>query len=172
MFAMLGVAGSVQAQDGWETIFDGKTLDKWDGNPEFWRVEDGTITGQTTEAKVTKGNTFIIWRGGETADFELKLEYKIVNGNSGIQYRSFEVPTSKPATRILVSIMVSDSVAFLLLGVRKRKSELITSQRFWKHLAIRTPFKRRLRKRTGTNTTSVRKDLRLSTASTESSRLS
>ena len=95
MFAMLGVAGSVQAQDGWETIFDGKTLDKWDGNPEFWRVEDGTITGQTTEAKVTKGNTFIIWRGGETADFELKLEYKIVNGNSGIQYRSFEVPNEK-----------------------------------------------------------------------------
>ena len=95
MFAMSGVSGSLQAQDGWEAIFDGKTLDKWDGNPEFWRVEDGTITGQTTEAKVTKGNTFIIWRGGETADFELKLEYKIINGNSGIQYRSFEVPNEK-----------------------------------------------------------------------------
>ena len=43
----------------------------------------------------TKGNTFIVWRGGETADFELKLEYKIVGGNSGIQYRSFEVPNEK-----------------------------------------------------------------------------
>lgn len=48
--------------DGWQTIFDGKTLDGWDGNPDFWRVEDGTITGQTTAAKPTKGNTFIIWR--------------------------------------------------------------------------------------------------------------
>ncbi len=86
---------TAQAQDGWETIFDGKTLDKWDGNPEFWRVEDGTITGQTTAEKPTKGNTFIIWRGGETADFELKLEYKIIGGNSGIQYRSFEVPNEK-----------------------------------------------------------------------------
>lgn len=83
------------AQDGWTTIFDGKTLDKWDGNPEFWRVEDGLLTGETTKDKVTKGNTFLIWRGGETADFELKLEYKIIGGNSGIQYRSFEVPNEK-----------------------------------------------------------------------------
>lgn len=81
--------------DGWQTIFDGKTLDGWDGNPDFWRVEDGTITGQTTADKPTKGNTFIIWRKGETTDFELKLEYKIVGGNSGIQYRSFEVPDNK-----------------------------------------------------------------------------
>ncbi len=28
-------------------------------------------------------------------NFELELEYKIVNGNSGIQYRSFEVPNEK-----------------------------------------------------------------------------
>ena len=83
------------AEDGWEAIFDGKTLEKWDGNPDFWRVEEGTITGETTPDNPTKGNTFIIWRGGETANFELKLEYKIINGNSGIQYRSFEVPNEK-----------------------------------------------------------------------------
>lgn len=93
--ATLSFVGSVDAQDGWKTIFDGKTLDNWDGNPDFWRVEDGTITGETTLAKPTRGNTFIIWRGGDTADFELKLEYKIINGNSGIQYRSFEVPDNK-----------------------------------------------------------------------------
>lgn len=80
---------------GFEKIFDGKSLEGWDGNPDFWRVEDGTITGQTTPDKPTKGNTFIIWRKGETADFELKLEYKIVGGNSGIQYRSFEVENEK-----------------------------------------------------------------------------
>ncbi len=80
---------------GFETIFDGKTLDGWDGNPEFWRVEEGTLTGQTTKEKPTKSNTFIIWRKGDTADFELKLQYRIVGGNSGIQYRSFEVPNEK-----------------------------------------------------------------------------
>ena len=88
--------GSVSADDGkWETIFDGKTLKNWDGNPKFWRVEDGAITGQTTPDNPTKGNTFIIWRGGKLKDFELELEYKIIKGNSGIQYRSFEVPKQK-----------------------------------------------------------------------------
>lgn len=95
-------AGQLRAQDqeqslppepdGFLPIFDGASLNHWDGNPEFWRIEDGTITGQTTEAKATAGNTFIIWRGGEVDDFELKLEYKIIGGNSGIQYRSFELP--------------------------------------------------------------------------------
>lgn len=96
--AAIGLCSSVSVgadDDGWQTIFDGKTLDGWDGNPDFWRVEEGTITGQTTADKPTKGNTFIIWRKGETTDFELKLEYKIVGGNSGIQYRSFEVPDNK-----------------------------------------------------------------------------
>jgi putative membrane-bound dehydrogenase-like protein len=81
--------------DGFESIFDGKTLEGWDGNPDFWRVQDGTLTGQTTKEKPTNGNTFIIWRKGEVGDFELKLEYRIVGGNSGIQYRSFEVPNNK-----------------------------------------------------------------------------
>ena len=93
--AIFSIVQSATAQDGWLSIFDGKTLDKWDGNPDIWRVEDGTITGQTTEEKKLKGNTFLIWRGGETADFELKLEYRIIGGNSGIQYRSFEVPNEK-----------------------------------------------------------------------------
>ena len=74
----------------WETIFDGKSLKGWDGNPAFWKVEDGAITGQTTKENPTKGNTFIIWRGGDIGNFDLELEYKIVGGNSGIQYRSFE----------------------------------------------------------------------------------
>jgi type 1 glutamine amidotransferase len=81
--------------DGFVSIFDGKSLKDWDGNPDFWRVEDGTITGETTAEKPTKGNTFIIWRGGELGDFELKADFKIYNHNSGIQYRSFEVPDHK-----------------------------------------------------------------------------
>lgn len=96
--AAIGLWSSISVgadDDGWQTIFDGKTLEGWDGNPDFWSVQDGCITGQTTADKPTKGNTFIIWRKGETADFELKLEYKIVGGNSGIQYRSFEVPDNK-----------------------------------------------------------------------------
>ena len=81
-----------QEADGFKSIFDGKTLTNWDGNPEFWSVEDGAITGTTTKEKPTKGNTFAIWRGGEPGDFELKLKFRIGDaGNSGIQFRSREM---------------------------------------------------------------------------------
>jgi len=80
----------ILADDGFKSIFDGKTLEGWDGNPAFWSVEDGAIVGQTTADNPTKGNTFLIWRGGEPADFELKIEYRLTNHNSGIQFRSFE----------------------------------------------------------------------------------
>ncbi|MDX1962482.1 MAG: family 16 glycoside hydrolase [Pirellulales bacterium] len=73
---------------GSKPIFDGKSLEGWDGNPKFWRVEEGAIVGQTTAENPTEGNTFLIWKQGELDDFELTLDYKIIGGNSGIQYRS------------------------------------------------------------------------------------
>ena len=94
-FAMTGgLAADEKAKssdDGFQSIFDGKTLKGWDGNTKFWSVKDGAITGQTTKDNPTKGNTFIIWRDGKPSDFELRLKYRIVGGNSGIQYRSEEV---------------------------------------------------------------------------------
>lgn len=79
---------------GFTQIFDGKTLKGWDGNPDFWRAENESIVGETTEAKPLPNrlNTFLIWRGGQPGDFELKLEYRINNTNSGVQYRSIELP--------------------------------------------------------------------------------
>jgi len=79
------------AADGeaeFRSLFNGKDLSGWDGNPKFWSVRDGTITGQTTPDNPTQGNTFLIWRLGTVEDFELHVSYRIVGGNSGIQYRS------------------------------------------------------------------------------------
>lgn len=75
-------------KDGFKSIFDGKTLEGWDGKAEFWSVKDGALTGQTTAEKPTSGNTFCIYKGSKPGDFELRLKFKIVGGNSGIQYRS------------------------------------------------------------------------------------
>lgn len=82
-------------EPGFKPIFDGKTLNGWDGAPGLWRVEDGAITGQTTPDKPLKSNTFLIWNGGKPADFELKAEFRMPNpgfANSGIQYRSWKGP--------------------------------------------------------------------------------
>ena len=85
------VASTSQATDEWKSLFDGKTLKGWEGKEQFWSVKDGAITGQTTKENPTKGNTFIIYRDGKLANFELKLKFRIVGGNSGIQYRSEEL---------------------------------------------------------------------------------
>ena len=77
---------------GFVSIFDGSSLNGWDGDTTFWRAEAGAIVGQTTPENPLKENTFIIWRGGEPADFELKLEYRIDKTNSGIQLRSVHLP--------------------------------------------------------------------------------
>lgn len=107
-FAMLIMAGGCQTsngqadkanekdlnEDGFVQIFDGKTLNNWDGKPDYWRVENGNLVGEETAvtSPLLKANTFIIWKGGQPGDFELKAEYRISkNGNSGVNYRSEEL---------------------------------------------------------------------------------
>ena len=80
-------------EPGFKPIFDGKSLAGWDGDPKYWRVENGAMVGEITPETVIKSNTFITWQGGAPADFELKAEYRITSGgNSGINYRSVVVP--------------------------------------------------------------------------------
>ncbi|MBS1859240.1 MAG: DUF1080 domain-containing protein [Acidobacteria bacterium] len=80
-------------EPGFRPIFDGKTLDGWEGDPKYWRVENGLLTGEITPETIVKSNTFIIWRGGAPKDFELKADFRITSlGNSGINYRSAVVP--------------------------------------------------------------------------------
>ena len=82
---------------GWTQIFDGKTLKGWDGTPDVWHVEDGSIVGESSPEHPS-GTTNIIWRGGEVANFELKAEIKLegAGANGGIQYRSLSAPPSMP----------------------------------------------------------------------------
>ncbi len=74
--------------EGYVSLFDGKSLKGWDGNPKFWRVEDSCIVGESTPDNPS-GNSYIAYRDLEAKDFTLKLEIKIEGrGGSGIQYRS------------------------------------------------------------------------------------
>lgn len=78
-----------ELQADFKPIFDGKSLEGWEYDPVYWSVKDGAIVGEITPETVLKNNTFIIWKGGELGDFELKLDYWISEtGNSGVQYRS------------------------------------------------------------------------------------
>ena len=80
------------AEDGFRPLFNGTDLSGWDGNPELWSVQDGAITGKTTGPGQLKYNQFLIWRGGKVKNFELRLKVKHQGNNTGVQYRSRELP--------------------------------------------------------------------------------
>ena len=80
-----------EVEEGFKSLFNGKNLNDWDGIDKFWRVENGAIVGQTTEDNPSKGNTFLIYRGGEFGNFELRFQYKVEGQNSGMQYRSEDI---------------------------------------------------------------------------------
>jgi hypothetical protein len=74
---------------GMKSLFNGKDLSGWDGDPRLWSVKDGAIHGETTAENPAMGNTFIIWQGGKLKDFDLRLTFRCNDtNNSGIQYRS------------------------------------------------------------------------------------
>jgi hypothetical protein len=73
---------------GWTQIFDGRTLTGWDGNPDVWKVEEAAIVAESTATRRV-GTTYLIWRGGEPSDFELKLDINAdADIHSGVFYRS------------------------------------------------------------------------------------
>jgi len=84
-------AAATAAADGFVSIFDGKSLAGWDGDPKLWSVKDGVLRGETTPENPARGNTFCIWRGGKLKNFVLKIRFRIRGGNSGIQYRSTDL---------------------------------------------------------------------------------
>lgn len=77
------------ANDGWIQIFDGETLNGWDGDLRFWSVKDGAIYVEPTCEKPT-GTIYLVWQGGDVEDFMLKFESKgTLNVNGGVQFRSY-----------------------------------------------------------------------------------
>jgi Domain of Unknown Function (DUF1080) len=86
-------SSSMKDKDGFVAIFDGKTFAGWQGDTSYWRVDSGEFIGEEHPDRELKTNTFLIWRAGTPGDFEFKAEYRISGGgNSGVQYRSEEVP--------------------------------------------------------------------------------
>lgn len=85
------------AQDGFTALFNGRDLNGWDGDPRLWKVEHGIVIGTSQGPGKPEKNTFLIWRGGELKDFELRATLRVLgDNNSGIQYRSRPLPENGP----------------------------------------------------------------------------
>jgi type 1 glutamine amidotransferase len=89
-------SAKLNVEPGFTSLFNGRDLIGWKGNPKIWSVQNGVITGQTTPQNRISENTFLIWTGSDVKDFELRLKYRIENGNSGIYFRSQERTAMHP----------------------------------------------------------------------------
>lgn len=88
---------------GMQSLFNGKDLSGWDGDPRLWSIKDGVLHGETTAENAATGNTFIIWKGGMVKDFDLRLSFRMnASNNSGIQYRSRHITEGNPRNKWVV----------------------------------------------------------------------
>ncbi|EMI22453.1 mucin-desulfating sulfatase (N-acetylglucosamine-6-sulfatase) [Rhodopirellula maiorica SM1] len=83
--------GTRPDKDGFVRVFDGKSLRQWSGDPKYWSVQDGALTGVTDGS--LKMNRFITWKNSTIRNFDLRVKVRVTaGGNSGLQYRG----TSRP----------------------------------------------------------------------------
>ena len=93
------VCTSIVAQDteGFSELFNGRDLTGWEGDSQLWSVKDGLVTGVCSGPESPSANTFLIWRGGQVKNFELRATVRVIgDNNSGIQYRSRPLPEAGP----------------------------------------------------------------------------
>ena len=81
-----------EASEGFVSLFNGQDIDRWSGDPALWKVERGVLIGSTDGVPPLKTNSFLVYREGRFRDFELRLQIRLRNHNSGIQFRSEERP--------------------------------------------------------------------------------
>jgi hypothetical protein len=81
-----------------ESLFDGKTLNGWEGDSKWWRIEDGTLAGGSRTEKIPRN--FFLATTRSFQNFELRLKLKLTGVpntgmiNSGVQIRSLRVPNN------------------------------------------------------------------------------
>ena len=80
-------AATEKNENGFESLFNGKDLTGWAGDPRRWSVRDGFIRGQTSEEYPLEGSTYLVWDRDKFKNFVLKFDFRVENGNSGLLYR-------------------------------------------------------------------------------------
>jgi len=92
MSLLLAAGPAAAAEEGFESLFDGRTLDGWEGDTKIFRVVDGAIVGGTLDARIAR-NEFLCTKR-DFADFELRLKFKLLGkgANAGVQFRSRRIP--------------------------------------------------------------------------------
>lgn len=106
-FTVILMARSVEAQDataqsqstkddesGFKPLFDGKSLDGWEGETKWFRIEQGAVVAGTLDQKIP--NNFFLCTTDQYKNFELRLQVKVLGqaANAGVQFRTQRIPNN------------------------------------------------------------------------------
>lgn len=91
---LLALPARLSAEEAqFKPLFDGKTLDGWEGNLHVFRIEDGSVVGGSMQ-KALPNNEFLCTKK-QYGNFELRLKFKLLGGksaNAGVQIRTRRIP--------------------------------------------------------------------------------
>lgn len=128
-------------EKGFVPLFDGETLNGWQGDAKLWSVEDGCIAG-STEGNPVKRNTFLS-TAKSYRNFVLKAKFKLRNHNSGIQVRSkqhadFRVTGYQPdiAQARYTGILYEEGGRGILVDVDPKKVAEVVKKGGWNEYVI------------------------------------
>ena len=85
--AVLVCAGEAKTEKGFTPIFNGKDLTGWEGEPGWWSVQDGAITGMSTRQKPLDHQSYLFWRGGKPADFDLRADFRFLGPRGKLRHQ-------------------------------------------------------------------------------------
>ena len=90
--SLLLTSSAIRAGEGFTPLFDGRSLDGWEGDQKIFRVQDGAIVGGSLDARVAR-NEFLCTKS-DYGDFELRVQFKLLGtgANAGVQFRSRRIP--------------------------------------------------------------------------------
>lgn len=129
-----GTQPAPEREPGFFSLFDGKTLDGWEGDRAIWSVENGAITGRTTANSKLKENNFLLWKD-QVENFELRLKFRFQGGNSGIYYHARKRPAGQTQGDPLIGTQADFDASgrwtgvimeYLLRGVLAERGQKVT----------------------------------------------
>jgi hypothetical protein len=114
-------AGQAKSEEGFVSLFDGKTFAGWQGNLDIFRIEDGAIVGGNLRKQIPR-NEFLT-AAKEYGNFELRLKFKLLGegANAGVQIRSRRMAKDSPSPHEMVGYQADMGAGCLYDESRRRK---------------------------------------------------
>jgi len=83
----------ITLESGFNWLFDGKSLDGWEGNAQWFRIEEKCIVAGNLEKPIPHNEFLCTQDNFENFELKLQVRLKGEGDNAGVQFRSVRIPS-------------------------------------------------------------------------------